>query len=103
MKLPDMKSKTSEGALLSHPQLLRALGFLLSITAAYFLTIQSIKVELASKAEHEAVAMLDKKLTNIEVILKEGVIDKESFYTFTTSVEKRLTTIELLLENKNGR
>ncbi len=83
--------------------LLRLVTIVFGIATAYFLTIQSLKLELAGKAENQAVATIDKKLTNIEVILKEGVLDKEEFYIFSKEVEKRLTRIESLLASKDGR
>ena len=66
------------------------------------MTIQSLKIEVAAKADDQTVANLDKKLTNIEVILKEGVLSKEQFYKFSKDVENRLSRIEFLLENKTG-
>lgn len=83
-------------------QMLRFMTVILGIAAAYFLTIQSIKIELAAKAEMETVGVLDKKLTNIEVMLKEGVVSREQFYTFSKEIENRLTRIEFLLANKQG-
>ena len=66
------------------------------------MTIQSLKIEVAAKADDQTVANLDKKLTNSEVILKEGVLSKEQFYKFSKDVENRLSRIEFLLENKTG-
>lgn len=80
----------------------KLITFILGIATAYFLTIQSIKVDLAAKAEIQTVETLDKKLTNIEVMLKEGVVSKEQFYTFSKEIETRLSRIEFLLENKQG-
>jgi len=74
----------------------------LGMMAAYFLTIQSLKVELAAKAESRVVGMLDKKLGNIEVILREGVVSREQFYAFSREIEARLTRIELHLVETGG-
>jgi len=71
-----------EGGLRLTGSMLRFAGVLLSLAAAYFLTIQSLKVDLTGKAEITAVEALDKKLANIEVILKEGVVSREQFYEF---------------------
>lgn len=81
---------------------IKVMTLILSLAAAYFLTIQSIKMDLAGKAESQSVEIIDKKLTNIEVILKEGVLGKEQFYLFSKDVERRLSRIESLLENKRG-
>ncbi len=82
--------------------MLKFITMLLGLAAAYFLTIQSLKVEVASKADDATVESLDKKLTNIEVILKEGVLSKEQFYHFSKEIESRLARIEFLLEEKTG-
>ena len=80
----------------------RLVGIVLSLAAAYFLTIQSLKVELAAKAEGSMVETLDKKLTNCEVMLREGVVSREQFYEFSKDVEARLSRIEFYLKEQMG-
>jgi hypothetical protein len=75
---------------------------ILGIAAAYFMTIQSLKVELAAKAESAVVETLDRKLTAFEVILREGVVDKEEFYRFSSGIEARLIRIEQYLIKNSG-
>jgi hypothetical protein len=75
---------------------------ILGIAAAYFMTIQSLKVELAAKAESAVVETLDRKLTAFEVILREGVVDKEEFYRFSSGIESRLIRIEQYLIERSG-
>lgn len=82
--------------------LLNVITIIMGVVTAYFLTIQSLKVELADKAEGVEVGTLDKKLANIEVILKEGVVSREQFYQFSKEIETRLTRIEAHLVNKSG-
>jgi hypothetical protein len=82
--------------------MIKFISMLLGLAAAYFLTIQSLKVEVASKADYATVETIDKKLTNIEVILREGVLSKEQFYQFSKDMEKRLSRIEFLLEENTG-
>ena len=82
--------------------LINVLTFALGIAAAYFMTIQSLKIELAAKAEGAVVQTLDKKLANFEVFLKEGVISKEEFYRFSREVDRRLERIEYHLIEKTG-
>ena len=94
-------TKQSEGIKIGG-QLLNVLMFALGIAAAYFMTIQSLKIELAAKAESAVVQTLDKKLGNFEVFLKEGVISKEEFYRFSREVDKRLARIEYHLIDKMG-
>lgn len=82
--------------------LLKYASAILGIAAAYFLTIQSLRLDLAVKADDATVDLLDKKLTNIEVIIKEGMLSRDQFYTFSSEVESRLARIEFLLEQKTG-
>ncbi len=82
--------------------MLKIIGVVLSLAAAYFLTIQSLKIELAAKAEDAAVAVLDKKLANIEVMLTESVVNREQFYEFSRDVEARLSRIEFYLKERRG-
>ena len=89
------------GIRLSGP-LRRFVTVVLGIAAGYFLTIQSLKIELAAKAEAAVVETLDKKLAGFEVILKQGVVDKETFYRFSKDIEARLARIEYHLTNKSG-
>ena len=82
-------------------QLLNILTIVLGIAAAYFLTIQSLKVELQAKAESAMVEALDKKLAGFEVILKEGVVSREQFFRFSKDVEARLTRIEYYVKDQS--
>jgi len=82
--------------------LLNLLVLALGLAAAYFMTIQSLKIELAAKAEGAVVATLDKKLSGFEVFLREGVVSKEQFYRFSQEVENRLTRIEHYLTSQAG-
>lgn len=75
---------------------------LLGMTAAYFTTIGSIKIQLAEKAESALVEAIDKKLTRLEVIIKEGRVSKDEFYQFRNELETRLTRIEYHL-TEQGR
>ncbi len=83
-------------------QLLHFIVVIMGVAAAYFMTIQSLKIELAAKAESGVVDALDKKLASFEVFLKEGVIGKEQFYRFSSDVEARLIRIEEYLIEKSG-
>ena len=80
----------------------RIVATVFGIAAAYFLTIQSLRIELAAKAESTVVENLDKKLNNIEVILKESMLSKDQFYKFSSDMETRLTRIEYHLGEITG-
>lgn len=83
-------------------QLLQLVVIIFGVAAAYFMTIQSLKVELAEKAERVMVETLDKKLTNFEVLLREGVVSKDQFHRFSQEVDRRLGRIEYFLIDKPG-
>jgi hypothetical protein len=83
-------------------QMVNFMMIALTIAAGYFMTIQSLKVELSAKAEKQAVETLDKKLSNLELLFKEGAISKEEFYRFSSEVDSRLTQIEFHLSGTRG-
>ena len=83
-------------------QLLRLLLIVFGVASAYFMTIQSLKIELAAKAENAVVSTLDKKLSAFEVFLKEGVVSREQFFEFSRDVDRRLTRIEQCLKERTG-
>jgi hypothetical protein len=83
-------------------QFLNFMMIALTIAAGYFMTIQSLKVELSAKAEKQAVETLDKKLSNLELLLKEGAITKEEFFRFSNEVDNRLARIEYHLSEPMG-
>ncbi|RKX21568.1 MAG: hypothetical protein DRP35_03995 [Candidatus Zixiibacteriota bacterium] len=97
-----MKNNKFGWNLLLYAPAINLITILFGIVAAYFMTIQSLKVELAEKAEQEVVGVIDKKLVNLEVILKEGVVNKEDFFEFSKNIEARLARIEFYLINKSG-
>jgi hypothetical protein len=83
-------------------QLVNLVVIALGIASAYFMTIQSLKVELAAKAESVVVEQLDKKIGNLEVILREGTVSREQFHSFSTDLERRLSRIEYYLMQQRG-
>jgi hypothetical protein len=83
-------------------QVLNLVTLIVGVAAAYFLTIQSLKIELAEKAENAVVVTLDKKLAHLEVMIREGVISKEQFYRFSQDINARLTRIEYYLMEHKG-
>ena len=77
---------------------------LLGMTAAYFTTIGGIRVQLAEKAEAALVEALDCRLARMEVMISEGLINKDDFHEFRTTVESRLSRIEsCLIDNKGEK
>ncbi len=97
-----MEKKEDKGLIMLNTPMIKFIIVILGVAASYFLSIQSIKVDLAAKAEMKTVEQLDKKLTNIEYILNQGVLSKEQFYQFSKDIDHRLSRIEFLLENKKG-
>lgn len=93
--------RTRTGIRVGSP-LVNLIAIVLGIAATYFMTIQSLKIELAAKAESAVVTALDKKLISFEVFLREGVVGREQFYQFSRDLESRLTRIEGYLKEKSG-
>ncbi len=82
--------------------LLSFITALLGMTAAYFTTIGSIRIELAEKAESALVTAIDKKLERMEVVIREGRVSKDEFFEFKNDIESRLTRIEYHLVVKGN-
>ena len=77
-------------------------GLRLSGQLVNLIAIQSLRIELAAKAESAVVEALDRKLAGIEILLREAVVDKEQFYEFSSGVEARLIRIEQHLLARKG-
>ena len=97
-----MSEKHPQPVIRLSSQITHLVALVLSIVAAYFMTIQSLRLELAAKAENVMVETLDKKLTSFEVFIREGVVGKEQFYEFSKDVEARLIRIEGHLTDNSG-
>jgi hypothetical protein len=67
------------------------------IVTAYYTTIAGIKLDLSKKAESEMVNQLDKRLSNIEILLNKNFLTKDEFHQFSGDLQKRLTMIEYQL------
>jgi hypothetical protein len=97
----ELKKYMSSSIFFSRP-LINFIVVLLGMSAAYFTTIGSIKIQLADKAESVLVATLDKKLARLEVVITEGRVSKDEFFEFKNNIESRLNRIECYLM-KSGR
>ena len=69
----------------------------LGIVTAYYTTISGIKLDLSQKAELIDVNQVDKRLSNIEVLLNQNFLTKEEFYKFSQDMQNRLSGIEYRL------
>ncbi|MFZ1685756.1 MAG: hypothetical protein WAU88_16710 [Candidatus Zixiibacteriota bacterium] len=96
------RSGQSESGIRLTGQLINFVMIALTIAAGYFMTIQSLRLELAGKAENVTVETLDKKLGNLEVLFREGGISKEEFFRFSRDVESRLARIEYHVSGTTG-
>jgi hypothetical protein len=67
------------------------------IITAYYTTIAGIKLDLSKKAESEMVNQLDKRLSNIEILLNKNFLTKDEFHQFSEDLQKRLTKMEYQL------
>ena len=95
-----MSGETRVASFRFSSQLVNLLAIVVGIIAAYFMTIQSLKVELATKAETVMVDAIDRKLAGLEAMLQDGVVTPEQFDRFTQDLTARLSRIEdHLIEN----
>jgi hypothetical protein len=96
---------TNNNKIFSRVQLLQFLvAFFVTafgIITAYYTTIAGIKLDLSKKAESEIVNQLDKRLSNIEILLSKNFLTKDEFYYFSEDLQKRLTKIEYQLSILN--
>ena len=69
----------------------------LGIITAYYTTIGGIKLDLSKKAEAVVVNQLDKRLSNIELMLKQNFLTKEEFHRFSQDLQNRLSGIKYQL------
>jgi hypothetical protein len=97
-----VRSGQNESGIRLTGQLINFVMIALTIAAGYFMTIQSLRLELAGKAENVTVETLDKKLGNLEVLFREGGISKEEFFRFSRDVESRLARIEYHVSGTMG-
>lgn len=67
------------------------------IITAYYTTIAGIKLDLSQKAESVVVNQLDKRLSNIELMLNQNFLTKEEFYQFSQDLQNRLNRMEYQL------
>jgi hypothetical protein len=83
-------------------EIMNFVTMLFGVIAAYFLTLQSLKVELSAKAENTVVATLDTRLSALDVLLRERTVSKEELFRLSQQLELRLTRIEMHLAKKQG-
>jgi len=99
--MSDSKTTVSWNSLPGRP-LVNFIIVLIGMMAAYFSTIGAIRVQLAEKAETALVEGLDRRLARMEVMISEGLINKDDFYEFKNTVESRLSRIESYLTDNKG-
>jgi len=75
----------------------------LGIITAYYTTIAGIKLDLCQKAESVVVNQLDKRLSRIELLLKENFLTKEEFHNFSQNLQNRLGRIEYELSEMDKK
>lgn len=73
------------------------------IVTAYYTTIAGIKLDLSQKAESVVVNQLDKRLSNIEVLLNQNFMTKEEFHALSQELQNRLSRIEFQLSQTEKR
>jgi len=73
------------------------------IITAYYTTIGGIRLDLSRKAESAVVNQLDKRLSNIEVLLNQNFMTKEEFLKLSQELQNRLGKIEFQLSQTEKR
>lgn len=71
------------------------------VLTAYYTTIAGIKLDLAHKAEVQIVNELDKRLSNLELLLKENFMTKKEFFELKDQINQRLLKIEMKIERND--
>jgi hypothetical protein len=84
----------------SRGPLMRVIGILAAVVAAYYSTVYGIRLTINEKADRQAVAQIDQRLTVIETLLRTDVARRGDLVQFRDIVQQRLTRIETLLEPK---
>ncbi|KPL04312.1 MAG: hypothetical protein AMJ73_04430 [candidate division Zixibacteria bacterium SM1_73] len=102
-----MSMNTNDNKIFSKTQLMQFLiAFFftaLGIITAYYTTIAGIKLDLSKKAESTMVNQLDKRLSNIEILLNKNFLTKDEFHVFSEDLQKRLARIEYQLAVINSQ
>jgi hypothetical protein len=75
----------------------------LGIITAYYTTIAGIRLDLSQKAESAVVNQLDKRLSNIELMLNQNFPTKEEFHRFSQDLQNRLSKIEFQISEMEKR
>lgn len=75
----------------------------LGIITAYYTTVAGIKLDLSQKAESTVVNQLDKRLSNIELLLNQNFLTKEEFHLFSQDLQNRLSRIEFQISETGKR
>ena len=83
-------------------EVINVVTMMFGVVAAYFLTVQSLKLELSAKAENKVVEILDKRLSGMEILLRERTVSNEDMFRLSQQIESRLTRIEMHLTHESG-
>jgi hypothetical protein len=67
---------------------------LCGVMAGYFATIYEIKINLAHKAENQALINLERRVFSLEIYLKERMVTRDDFCLFKENLGKRLNELE---------
>jgi len=78
------------------------LVMLTAALTAYYTTVHGIRLSLNEKADRDTVEVLDRRLLTIETILRTDITHRDDLEQLRDDVQKRLTRIETLLDNKSG-
>ena len=67
---------------------------------AYYTTVYGIRLTVNEKADRATVDQIDRRLVQIETLLRTDVASKSDLAALHANLDNRLTRIETLLEDK---
>jgi len=67
---------------------------------AYYSTVYGIRLTMTEKADHAVVDQIDRRLVEIETVLRTDVARRRDLAALEVTIDTRLTRIETLLEER---
>jgi hypothetical protein len=99
MGAPEISDNSSSMRALILRNLLTVVLSVAAALAAYYSTVSSLKVSLASKVESSELVPIEKRLNSVESAIDQNFINREDFFRFREDINYRLLKIEFKLEN----
>jgi hypothetical protein len=68
--------------------------------AAYYTTVNGIRLTVNEKADRATVEQIDRRLVTIETLLRTDIAHQDDVIEMRAAIDNRLTRIETLLESR---